>query len=1118
MAVDLRRIVACNLGPIVSGDLGCNHISDRSGLVMWSGRLQFDGIVNPARGALVELLVASPQRGTVTRFPIPLRVIRAVTFVKERRSEVEVGCKLTLMKERKDQAQYFANYYTPSWYTETLNAGFSEEAINKIAPRPIYSHQVLLRCLSELGLTLAGSSEQLSFSVLRSSIDLSQGYVQVIGDLIRSECCYGRILPDESFQVVKMDLAKGGKGPILRDYNLISIDPITTGAEPADYYIVRYSATQIKYNPEDSASPGGGGGGGGGGDPVDPNDPISPGSDWTESETISPPNKIEISYAPVVNNAKVERRVTLTSTTRASSRSEYESILYEDAGGKQQQRDVLLKKTDTTWTTIASVNQAYVAWCLENGRGLPSGGAKSENITYYKYYIGTDGPVLFEETTEQYISEAQFAGGLQLYSYAGYQPSGEKQILSERTIRTTLAFKTAQGRDYTQVKTSRWMARGVNAEGKQDIAGFIGKAKELIDVDPTIVARVAAGAVALVFEGTEVQNETGRLALPSKPTDQELAADRVQNEKSPPEAITSPSPQVIDSANKNKPATEYTTTSERTLVARAIFDEQQYTNLTATSIANYSMPYSPDDMYLVNAQGKVSAFRQGSNGAAYRFGALENALDIGHAYGCNIVTGFDEMPSLPMAPVYVRQAGIEAAFLTDSISYAFDGDGMVVSADLMLLGVTGYYGANPPAVSWVRLPVPPAGLNQLDDGTTEANYAKANTISIPAGFDPTAPGPTFAALPANGVDVFSSWRDQPHIVGPTLEVVTSETAISVTGDTVEYPYELFLEPVISETGISVTGDSVVSPAFYSVEIPTAVVEVVALAPATEINVIASIPTAMVNIDALVPVIEVPALIDVPSATVSVYAMAPAVDVPVVIDVPVAVVDVVALSLGTDEYPITISPAAWWKPSTTSSVTVIDGKVSAISDLSGNGFDLIQATSADRPTYVSSALNGKAAMRWPSTANQVHLYRNGSNTLTVAEVYIVAKFAATEFANFEGLFGPGGGGSAWIIGGFSSQSLYTSGPWSEAYVNNSSTNTFTSILPALASPCIIRLPLSSGTVSTTSIRLGMDRDYLSLNRGWRGDIYEVIVFGRILNSTERAGLISYLSTAYAITVS
>jgi hypothetical protein len=220
----------------------------------------------------------------------------------------------------------------------------------------------------------------------------------------------------------------------------------------------------------------------------------------------------------------------------------------------------------------------------------------------------------------------------------------------------------------------------------------------------------------------------------------------------------------------------------------------------------------------------------------------------------------------------------------------------------------------------------------------------------------------------------------------------------------------------------------------------------------------------------------------------------------------------------DFNPALLSPAAWWKADASSSITVIDGKVSAISDLSGNGFDLIQATSADRPTYVSSALNGKAAMRWPSTANRVHLYRNGSNTLTVAEVYIVAKFAATEFAGFEGLFGPGGGGSAWIIGGYQSQSFYTSGPWSEAYVNNSSTNTFTSILPALASPCIIRLPLSSGTVSTTSIRLGMDRDYLSLDRGWRDDIYEVIPFSRVLNSTERANLITYLSSYYAITVS
>lgn len=238
MTVDLRAIVATDLGICESGDVGSNLISDRSGLVMTQGRLQFDGIVTPARGTLVSFLVACPQTGKVTRFPKPLRVIRSVAYPLERRSEVEVGCRLTLMKERKDAITYTPEQFTPSWWAQLRPA---EQAL---APRPIYAQALLAFCLTKIGLTLAASSRPLEFAFLRPGIDLSTGYVQVIGDLIRSECCFGRLKPDETFEVVPINLDIGGKGPVLREGNLVSIEPITVGQEPADAYTVTYNAAE----------------------------------------------------------------------------------------------------------------------------------------------------------------------------------------------------------------------------------------------------------------------------------------------------------------------------------------------------------------------------------------------------------------------------------------------------------------------------------------------------------------------------------------------------------------------------------------------------------------------------------------------------------------------------------------------------------------------------------------------------------------------------------------------------------------------------------------------------------------------------------------------------------
>lgn len=238
MTVDVRAIVATDLGICVSGDVGTNHISDRSGLVMTQGRLQFDGFVTPPRGTLVSFLVACPQTGKVTRFPKPLRVIRSLAYPQERRSEVEVGCKLTLYKDRKDPDQYFADQNVPSEF-----AGLSA-AQRAVAPVPIFAQSLLQYCCSKVGLTLAASSRPLRFPILRANIDLSVGYVQVIGDLIRSESCAGRILPDETLQVLPIPLNLTGKGPIVTEKNLISIEPITGGAEPPDEYLVLYRARE----------------------------------------------------------------------------------------------------------------------------------------------------------------------------------------------------------------------------------------------------------------------------------------------------------------------------------------------------------------------------------------------------------------------------------------------------------------------------------------------------------------------------------------------------------------------------------------------------------------------------------------------------------------------------------------------------------------------------------------------------------------------------------------------------------------------------------------------------------------------------------------------------------
>jgi uncharacterized membrane protein YgcG len=138
-----------------------------------------------------------------------------------------------------------------------------------------------------------------------------------------------------------------------------------------------------------------------------------------------------------------------------------------------------------------------------------------------------------------------------------------------------------------------------------------------------------------------------------------------------------------------------------------------YVPADSTSNAIYRMPFAPDDVFRW-VDGIRRLIPGGAKEAARKFGRTEFRLQLGHAYGQNIVTGWNEIPTEDLAPVYIRINGIQAAFLTDATSYAWDGNGMVVSSDLMLLGTNGFYGEAPPDETWVRLPVLIENIPELD--------------------------------------------------------------------------------------------------------------------------------------------------------------------------------------------------------------------------------------------------------------------------------------------------------------------------------------------------------------------------------------------------------------------
>lgn len=798
MTVDLRAAIACDLGPIISGSVGSNHISDRSGLEMLSGRLTLDGLYSPARGTAINLLVACPQLGRVTRFPKVLRVIRSTSYPLDNRTEVEVGCKLTLLKELKQQDQYFPG-----------SGAISAQA-------------VLTYCLSQLGITMAAGSPNLAHQLLRSSIDLSGGYVRVIGDLIRSECAFGRLRPDETFEVVPINLAIGGTGPVLTADDLVSFEPITTGSEPPDQYRVTYSAAER----------------GSGAAGTTQQEQQQADDFWRLNEKYSDPEKVYIFYTDLNGT---EKQYTFYNRTYSSSESWYEVFSYRDASGKQQKAEVMTRKVDRKRATAASLNGSYLGELLRYGFMSSALLNQAETIddTFYSYKSTPDGPVKSREETIHYASELEFAGNLSIPSYIGWGGTGYQVAYAPGldlmpTTRTLIEYDTfteTSGRVVSRTFTSRWIARALTQQGQHEFSASV---KSQFSTNVGAVANAVAAFSGLSFEGTEVQAEAAKPAIATRPSAQERRA------------------QVVNAAGD--------ASTQRTITGTVLFTAGQPSN-SITTTATYDMPFTPDD---ISAAGTAIT-------AAHRFGQTEAALDVGHAYGYNIVTSFDRIPTLHMAPLYVRLAGLEAAFLTDSLSYAFDASGLVVSSDLMLLGTTGYYGASPPISSWVRLPVPVAGLQAAGAATTEASPAKANSISYPNGFDPTNPAAAFAALGNTGTDVFAAWKAGQHLIGPTVALDAEALATGPAVDAIDYAYALDAGTDVASLA---TGPVSEFAWVTTIAAPAAGISVAGLVPRVAISATVIVPAAAVAVTGQAPAVSSGASVAVPAAGVAVAAVAP----------------------------------------------------------------------------------------------------------------------------------------------------------------------------------------------------------------------------------------------------
>lgn len=74
---------------------------------------------------------------------------------------------------------------------------------------------------------------------------------------------------------------------------------------------------------------------------------------------------------------------------------------------------------------------------------------------------------------------------------------------------------------------------------------------------------------------------------------------------------------------------------------------------------------------------------------------------------------------------------------------------------------------------------------------------KANTIALPANFDPRNPAAVLALLGNDGVDVFTVYREDVHLITPVLTVEPLDVASGAYLAVTEFPYALTLDAEVA---------------------------------------------------------------------------------------------------------------------------------------------------------------------------------------------------------------------------------------------------------------------------------------------------------------------------------
>jgi hypothetical protein len=649
MTIDVRAVVTCNLGELISASISDDYIQG-NGLIKTSGNCEINGIITPSTGSRV--FFEYTKSGITRRVPRTMRVLSSFADPFRRITTVELGCALTYLQDLKDPIRLLPR-------NDEENAELTSQDA-QIITLPTYASSVMRTCLNALGLQATSIPLTNKFSV--AEFDLSSGYVDTLSNLLVSESFCGYLDQNERLNIISLT-SLGGSGPLITSADLIDVGPIGVGQLPGDAVFVSYSTLKLR-PPEDeeivcrSLTP----------EEEEEEEPASGsgaqefgGADFSSDATTS---EIVISYTSPVSGDQ------LTAVYR-DSQSTYNETLYRvfsfkdpDTNASTRKAVVIQRKTYEN-RSAAGIAGGLVTQYLSNGIGF--GNFIAGTTTIEKFAYDAYGNETFHSLKK--TGDAIYGLGL-LGLQMVFPDEGDGGAIAvsppgfDMLIEETLVYTFTNG-DFKSSTTQRYGPWAATISGQQSIA----ESRDSFTTAGQVQAYInmALGGRGLIDVTVSTQRRRGgeqAAPLPEEQINEELAEDTGNP----------------DNGFRTENVSEVEFATGNSFAKRRI---------------ELSMPYAPDDTFrkvLVGTNPTRYCYyssRSDAPAKAARYGRAQNRLLLGNRSGMNIQIAPEKLPNAPFAPVFIEAAGTIALYRVNAASWTIDSTGIVASTDAMFWGTAG---------------------------------------------------------------------------------------------------------------------------------------------------------------------------------------------------------------------------------------------------------------------------------------------------------------------------------------------------------------------------------------------------------------------------------------------